>query len=109
MNTNPSGSGDDGVAHAQAASESAEEEIVIPPMITLAEETFLRELPELLKLHYGEWVAYHGDKRYGFAKNKTPLHQRCVDDGLPEDEFIVYHIDEDARHEIRGPILIPWL
>lgn len=32
----------------------------IPPSIAEAQEAFHRDLRELLKTHYRQWVAYHG-------------------------------------------------
>ena len=43
----------------------ADDAPVISPILTLAGETFARDLPELLKHHRDQWVAYHGAKRLG--------------------------------------------
>jgi hypothetical protein len=41
-----------------------------PPEIMEAQDTFYRELSELLKERRGQWVAYHGKTRIGFGKTK---------------------------------------
>ena len=46
---------------------AAEHVCTIPPMVAKSQEAFRRELPELLKNHYGQWVAYHGDERLGLG------------------------------------------
>ena len=65
----------------------------IPPMITLARQTYERDLPEMLKTHYMKWVAYHGDKRIGFGRTQTALYVQCLKMGLQEDEFIVRSVE----------------
>ncbi|MBW3541612.1 MAG: hypothetical protein KY476_15190 [Planctomycetes bacterium] len=60
-----------------------------PPMITQSIAAFRRDLPDLLKKHRGQWVAYHGDERIGFGRRQTPLYQECLRRGLARDEFIV--------------------
>jgi hypothetical protein len=107
MSTNPATPNKDPLPEPPASSEPDEGPVVVPPMILLAEETYLRDLPELLKTHYGEFVAYHGDKLYAFSKDKTALQFRCFNEGLPDDEYIVYRIDENGQ-DIRGPIYLPW-
>jgi len=39
---------------------------------------FYRNLPELLKKHYGKWVAYHGDEFMGLGRTQTELYQKCL-------------------------------
>jgi hypothetical protein len=61
----------------------------IPPLIQRAQAAFRRDLPELMKTHEGQWVAYHGDQRMGFARSKPKLVQECLRRGIPDDEFVV--------------------
>lgn len=61
-------------------------------LCVLAEATFLRELPELLAKHPGEWIVYRGDVRLGIGRTRTELHRQCVRAGLDVDEFLVCHI-----------------
>src|SRR5947209_1834498 len=97
MNTNPAVPDEDRVPEVQPTTEPAEEKLpVVPAMIRLANEAFLRDFPELLKTHRGQWVAYHGDKCYGFAKDDRDLYRRCRRDGITLDEFNVYPIRPDS-------------
>jgi hypothetical protein len=79
----------------------------VPPMIVKSEAAFYRDLPELLKTHYWKWVAYHGDKRLGFAKTQTELYQRYFKQGLKEDEFVVMHIERQALYDNDGHDVLP--
>lgn len=45
-------------------------EETIPPMIVLAQETYERDLPEMLKTHYMEWVAIMATSASGLAARK---------------------------------------
>ncbi len=42
-------------------------------MIQKSIDAFRRDLPELLRTHPGQWVAYHGDERIGFGRTETEL------------------------------------
>jgi hypothetical protein len=71
-------------------------------LIQRAHGTFLRELPELLKSHRRQWVAYHGDNRLGFNRDKVKLIQEWQRRGVPQGELgiflVVPHIpDEDIE------------
>jgi hypothetical protein len=74
--------------------------IVIPPMIERSQAAFRRDLPELMKTHYRQWVAYHGDERLGFGRSQTALYQECFRRGLQEDEFVVRSIEPEMPDEI---------
>jgi hypothetical protein len=67
----------------------SESDDAIPEMIERSQRAFRRDLDDLLKTHYRQWVAYHGDERVGFAKTQTELYQRCLSNGWKEDEFVV--------------------
>jgi hypothetical protein len=60
-----------------------------PPEILEAQVTFFRELPELLKERQGQWVAYYGARRLGFAATKSALRKECWRQGFQE-VFIRY-------------------
>ena len=60
----------------------------IHPMIELGLATYRREVPELLKKYAGQWVAYHGDKRLGFNRNRTKLVLYWIDRGIPNLEML---------------------
>ncbi|MBI1904023.1 MAG: hypothetical protein HYS13_23225 [Planctomycetia bacterium] len=72
---------------------TARTENQVPPMIVRSQQAFARDLPELLKTHYFQWVAYHGDERVGFGRTETELYQRCFRRGLKDDEFVVRSIE----------------
>ena len=59
-------------------------------------DAFYRDLPGLLKTHYRKWVAYHGDRLLGVGRSKTELYQKCLRDGLKEDEFVVRFVHQLA-------------
>jgi hypothetical protein len=61
----------------------------IPPMIQRSQAAFRRDMHLLMKTHHGQWVAYHGEKRLGFARSKVKLVQECLRKGLKDDEFVV--------------------
>jgi hypothetical protein len=52
-------------------------------------EAFHRDLPQLLREHPREWVAYHGDRAIGFAASQVDLYERCLGQGFAEGEFLV--------------------
>lgn len=68
----------------------------LSPLWAQSEDAFYRNLPELLKTHCRQWVAYHGDECIGFARTQTELHERCLRRGFKEDEFIVLFADHAA-------------
>jgi hypothetical protein len=61
-----------------------------PPVILEAQDAFFRDLPEMLKEHEGQWVAYYGSKRIGFSKSKTALWLEC--ERLGYQDFLVYMV-----------------
>jgi hypothetical protein len=68
-------------------------------LIQRAHGTFIRELPELLKRHRGQWVAYHGDQRLGFSRDKVKLMKEWHRRGVPQGELglfcvVPYYPDE---------------
>lgn len=54
---------------------------------------FYRDLTELLKERYRQWVAYHGEQQLGFARTQTELYQECLSRGFQEGEFVVCSIE----------------
>ena len=61
-----------------------------PPIIMEAQAAFLRDLPELLKELYGQWVAYYGAQRIGFGKTQAALWNECLRQGY--EDFLVRRI-----------------
>jgi len=60
---------------------------------------FYRNLPELLKKHYGKWIAYHGDELVGVGRTQTELYELCRRRGLNDDEFDVLFATAQALHD----------
>ncbi len=88
---------------------AGEEPIIVPPLIIEANKAFRGDLPELLKTHAGQWVAYHGSRRIGFDKDKDALCRRCVEQGLPEDEVVVRSVEPQADFEVISAWSQPFL
>ena len=61
-----------------------------------SQAAFYRNLPELLKQHGGQWVAYHGDDLLGFGNSQTKLFLQCLGRGFAEDQFTVLFADNAA-------------
>jgi hypothetical protein len=76
----------------------------VPAMVEQADQSFQRDLSQLLQSRRGQWVAYHGNDRIGFARTETALYDRCQQMGLCEDEFIVRIIEPElAIQDVRFP------
>lgn len=65
-------------------------------LLLVGEETFCRDLPELLKSHEGKWVAYRGAQRLGLAESSTSLYREYVAQGLDPKELFVELIHPEA-------------
>lgn len=76
-----------------------EDDDAVPEMIERSQQAFRRDLDDLLKTHYRQWVAYHGDERVGFARTQTELYQRCLSKGWKEDEFVVRSVEPQVEDE----------
>jgi hypothetical protein len=66
-------------------------------------ETFLQDLGQLLNERPGQWVAYHGAERIGFASTKAELYQQCFRRGLKRGEFLVRSIEPEPGEIVIGP------
>ena len=64
-----------------------------PPAILEAQRVYLQDLPELLKTHRGQWVAYYGKERLAFAPTKDALCKACFARGYQE--FLIRYIEPD--------------
>ena len=78
-----------------SAEPAAEHVCTISPMVAKSQEAFRRELPELLKNRYGQWVAYHGDERLGFGRTQLELYRECLRRGLKDEDFVVWGISPE--------------
>ncbi len=68
----------------------------VPPMIQQALDKHRRDLPELMKKHARQWVAYHGEQRLGFGRSKRKLYRKYLDRGLSIDELVVLGVEPVA-------------
>ncbi len=55
-----------------------------PPAILEAQRVYLQDLPELLKTHRGQWVAYYGKERLAVAATQDALCEECFARGYQE-------------------------
>jgi hypothetical protein len=60
------------------------------PSIDEAFKAFRRDLPQLLREHPREWVAYHGDRSIGCGRSQVDLYESCLRRGYAEGEFLVH-------------------
>lgn len=56
-------------------------------------EAFERELSAMLTDHSGEWVAFVGSTRFGFAETRAALIRACTSQGLRPGEFLVRRVE----------------
>src|SRR5262249_14027577 len=54
---------------------------------------FERDLPRSWAERPGQWVAYQGERRLGFAAQKHELYHQCFAQGLSRGEFVVFCIE----------------
>jgi hypothetical protein len=71
----------------------ATNEIKLLDLKRQALQAFLRDLPQLYAQRPGQWVAYHGERQVAFADQKHLLYQECFDQGLPDEEFVIFCIE----------------
>jgi hypothetical protein len=70
-----------------------------PPASRLAWEAFRRDLPRLLRDHPRLWVAYTSSGQVGEPhRSKAALYQRCLAQGLKEEDFFVHLVEPLAAH-----------
>lgn len=81
--------------------------VVIPPLIQLAQETFANDLPQLLRDRPGQWVAYRGAERVGFANDDWELYQQCARHGYTLDEIVVRVIEPQCHAMVGTLIEVP--
>jgi hypothetical protein len=65
-------------------------------------KAFERDLPQLWEERPGQWVAYRGEERLGLAAQQHELYQRCFEQGLTLEEFIVFCIEPMETEVIFG-------
>jgi hypothetical protein len=71
----------------------------ILPMIKKALEKHRRDLPELMKRHADQWVAYRGEERLEFGRSRRALYRKYLDRGLSLDELVVFGVEPEMPDE----------
>lgn len=81
-----------------AAASTSPSLVEIPLGIRRSQETFWRDLPELLKQRRlrGQCACYSGNERIGIARSDDELIEQCIKRGIPEDQFFIGYIEERA-------------
>ena len=64
----------------------------VPEILYVAVKAFRRDLPELLRNHDRELVAYHGEHRIGISPEARPLLDLCESLGLNRREVLIVGI-----------------
>lgn len=66
-------------------------------------EAFERELSAMISDHSGEWVAFIGPARFGFAKTRAALIHACRSRGLRPGEFLVRRVELQSDEILEPP------
>jgi hypothetical protein len=90
---------------------ASEHDISVAPGIRRAQESYWRDLAELLTLKSPDrqWVAYHGSDRVAFGRTSAEHYQECVHRrGLKKDEIYIDRLEPRAlppweAEEIEAP------
>lgn len=77
--------------------------IRICPILQAAHDTFIRDLPELLKTDADRWVAYRGSERLGIRKTLTDAEALASARGIPWSEILVWRIEPQLPIEFLLP------
>jgi len=64
---------------------------------------FERDLPGVWAERPRQWVAYQGERLLGFATHKHERYQRCFEQGLTREEFVVFCIEAQETEMFLGP------
>lgn len=69
--------------------------------LALSQKDFLSDLPQLLEIHRGKWVAYADGKRIKLANSQAELYRHCLNElKLSHDRFIVRRIVPESSPHI---------
>ncbi|GEM_PF-2441520 len=71
-----------------------------------AESAFEKDLPQMWLERPGQWVAYRGDERLGFAAQKHTVYQQCLQRGFVNEEIAVFCIEAQETEMFLGPMLM---
>ena len=85
---------------------SGDGDLLLSSLAVEGEKAFARDRPQLLRERSGQWVAYCGDKLFGFARTSTELYDRRRSSGIPEDDFIVHRIEAETVDEKIPPFAV---
>lgn len=72
----------------------------VPPMIQKALDKHRRDLPDLMKKHADQWVAYHGELLLEFGRSKRKLYRKYIDQGLSIHELVVLGVEAELPDEV---------
>jgi hypothetical protein len=75
----------------------------VSQLILEADAAYHRDLPQLLLERPGQWVAYHGAERIGFAPTKQEMYQVCRNRRLDLAETLVECIEPLMGDLFWGP------
>jgi len=78
-------------------------DLKVPPMIQKALDRHRRDLPELMKRHADEWVAYRGEERLEFGRSQRALYHKYLDCGLSLGELIVLGVEPELPPDELDP------
>jgi hypothetical protein len=89
------------VAPAQGSATSRKPliDVEVAPLIAQARAAFERDLPELLREHEGQWVAYFGEKQLAFGTTRRELYQQLIPEGYPDNQLFLCFVEEDPFGE----------
>ena len=68
-----------------------------------SDAAFLRELPALLVERPGQWVAYLGEQRLGFARQRIKLYRLCREQSIDEKRVLFCLIEPPVTEISMGP------
>jgi hypothetical protein len=75
----------------------------IHPLISKAEDAFRRDFDQLMRERSGQWVAYHGDERVGFAATDEDAYALCSSKGIHLSLVLVRSIGAVGDDFFMGP------
>lgn len=75
----------------------------MPSLVWYGEDTYLRDLRELLKDDQGKWVVYSGNRRVGIICTARQAYELAAREGLKKGEFLVRLIDPSDQEYVPWP------
>ncbi len=70
-----------------------------PSMYDRGLAAFERDLPELMKTYYRQWVIYYGERRFGPAETFQELEIACQRERIPLNEVVCRPIKRETPLE----------